>query len=87
MGAKYDHYLILFWTEELEFFVNCSDCEAIKTQDDINLLKYYIKEYKEDGPALYCCKKRQMRPQKPYYKYIKPKNHALFDECGPERSE
>lgn len=37
------------------------------------------------GALLYCARRRKMRPQGYYYKYLVPETHVLFDACGPER--
>ncbi len=34
---------------------------------------------------LFACRKRKMRPQKPWYKNVPEKFHNIFNECGPER--
>lgn len=86
----------LIWDDELNFAILCNDlfywatadCEPIKSQGDIDLLVSSMKDVGDDeinGPYLYCCRKRGMRPQTPFYRYIHQCNHELFNECGPSR--
>ncbi len=39
------------------------------------------------GLLLFCCRKRKMRPQKPYLDKIPKHFLPIFLECGPERDE
>lgn len=78
-------------------YVNCNDlfwwgtadCEPVeaedmpllrKTFDDLKNLgaKYYL-------PDLFCARKREMRPQKPWLDRVEPKVLELFLEVGPGR--
>lgn len=91
--AKHDACGCIFWTEKLEFFIGCNDmfwwatadAEEIKTVDDITLLEKCLGDSEAFGFELYCCRKRAMRPQGAYYKYIDKKDWHLFDACGPRR--
>ena len=65
------------------FFWACADSEEFELSDLDDLNQAY-KDSPEDGDLLWCCRKRGMRPQKPYYKYFKEPEHKLFDACGPE---
>lgn len=68
------------------FYWGCADAQEI-TIDDISDFNKAIKETERHGEILWCCRKRNMRPQKPYYKYFNEKETKLFDDCGPERDE
>jgi hypothetical protein len=87
--------------EALTFFAQCSDVfywgsadvEPI-TPETIWDLEHAFKDVKiakdgdwdiSEGTYLYCARRRQMRPQGAMYKYLDPKTHHLFDQCGPER--
>lgn len=58
------------------FIWGCSDAEEIETSDDIELLRQSIKDctsiepHSSHGTLLYCARKRNMRPQGAYYKYL-----------------
>lgn len=58
------------------FAWGCADVEDIESSDDIELLRQSIKDCLEieqrssHGVLLYCARKRQMRPQGAYYKYL-----------------
>lgn len=39
------------------------------------------------APLLWCCRQRNMRPQTPFYDAIPQELHALFNACGPERTD
>lgn len=83
----------IWWTEDLEFFVNCSDLfywacsdvEPVETDSDIDLLIKACKDAGLDGPLLYCARKRGVRPQGAYYKHFSPEARPLFDQCGAYR--
>lgn len=89
---KYDACDELYWDAFLEFYVHCNDffawacadCEHVNGKEDLELLKECFKDSEYHGVLLYCAKKRKMRPQGAYYKYLK-KDEKLFDACGPER--
>lgn len=71
-------------TKEQEIAVICNDvfawgfadAEDIETSDDIELLRQSIKDCtaieprSSHGALLYCARKRNMRPQGAYYKYL-----------------
>jgi len=77
------------------FFVNCNDLFAWASADcerfdigDIPALEKAIQDAGEiHGIALWCCRKRGMRPQRPVYlqELKDPALSAMFDACGPER--
>lgn len=79
--------------KETKIVVNCndvfywaySDFEYIEESelDDLNeccVLTPY-------GTMLWVCRKRKMRPQKPWYERFNEKEIELFNACGPERKE
>lgn len=91
--AKYDAVTYLFWNENVEFFVFCSDAfywgtadlEPIISENDIDLLEKSFEEGGDDGALLYCCRKRECRPQNAMYEYIDKDKWPLFDQTGPQR--
>ena len=94
LAAKYEIHECLYWKENLEFYINCNDfffwacadAEKIETEEDINLLeRSLIDAGAINGPHLYCARRRKMRPQGAYYKFLSEKNWQLFNEAGPER--
>lgn len=68
------------------FFWACADGEEVTT-DDLPSLVECIKLHEKYGNILWVCRKRVMRPQAPYYKYIPEELHPLFDAAGPERTD
>lgn len=54
---------------------------------DLPDFKKALEESPKNGDLLWCCRKRGMRPQNPYYKYFSDEEKALFDATGPERDE
>ena len=59
------------------FVWGCADLEDIEGPDDLELLRQSMKDVQEvggrtasHGPELYCSRKRQMRPQGAFYKYL-----------------
>lgn len=93
--SENDIHSYLFWSDKLEFFINCNDffwwgcadLEPIKYDDDMALLLECLGLDGTHGPLLYCARKRQMRPQGAYYKYIGKDLWPLFDACGPVREK
>lgn len=90
----------LWWYSEgdtLRFAITCSDyfcwgCADAEDiyEDDIPLLEECFRDAKAvgdgyDAGELYCCRKRQMRPQGACYEYLNPKIQPLIDACGPYR--
>jgi len=86
----------LWWDEELNFYIMCSDlfsiasadCEPIESMEDVNLLNDCIlecetaKEYHGVvGFLLYCARKRKSRPIKLMYEYINEALWPLLDDC------
>lgn len=92
-AAEQDIYEDIYWDEDLNFYINCNDlffwgCADSEdlTEADFDLLKQaYEDSDTMAGTLLYCCRKRNMRPQGAYYKYIEEEYWHLFDACGPER--
>jgi hypothetical protein len=65
------------------FYWACSDSEEIKPEEIKDLVECLkLTEY---GSMLWVCRKRKMRPQKPWYNDFTEEEKALFDACGPER--
>ncbi len=82
------------------FYWACADCEPIEEGDD-EILRGVFRDLNEadwwDGchvRALFCCRKRKMRPQYPFFRRFDPATQewedslppavrALFDACGP----
>ena len=80
--------------DKLKLWVLCNDLFWWGAADgeDFELsnlpdLEKALEDAPEHGDILWCCRKRGMRPQKPYYKYFTATEAALFDACGPERDE
>lgn len=81
----------------LQFFINCNDifywacadCEEITNSSDIDLLERSMEDCDrfddDNGSILYCARKRQVRPQGAFYKYIEKNAHVVFNACGSER--
>lgn len=90
--ARYDAYDDLFWTDGLEFSIRCSDffhwgcsdSEPIEAED-LPLLRQSLGEDEANGALLYCCRKRQMRPQGAAYRDLARDRWGLYDRCGPKR--
>jgi hypothetical protein len=82
----------------IQFYINCSDlfhwgcadCQYFSELDIPNLIQAYKDMLECEQPRyftdLWCCRKREMRPQKPYYKFLCEQTIKLFNECGPERN-
>lgn len=77
-----------------ELYINCNDLFywAVAEGEDIDLsdmpdLDAALKDSPEHGQLLWVCRKRKMRPQKPYYKYFNKAEKKLFSACGPRRKE
>lgn len=66
------------------FFWGCSDSEEI-TLEEIPALEECLRLSPKNGPLLWCARKREMRPQPPYYQEFSEEEKVLFDACGPER--
>jgi hypothetical protein len=67
------------------FYWACADGERL----ELSGLPGFITTLAECsyGELLWCCRKRKMRPQKPYYKYFTPEEVVLFDAAGPPRTD
>lgn len=91
--AEYDIASSLYWNADLEFCIICSDlfawgrtdCEAIESENDIDLLIKSCEDCGLNGPELYCARKRKRRPHGAYYQYFDASVLPLFDACGPYR--
>ena len=66
------------------FYWGAGDAEDIEISE-LSELRKAMRESEEHGASLWCCRKRGMRPQRPYYKMFTEAERALFDACGPER--
>jgi hypothetical protein len=90
--AEHDVREYVFWTSDLEFYVDCSDvffwgagdAEQI-TAENFEEFKSAVVEAGADGPALFCARMRKERPQGAVYEHLDEENWALFDACGPRR--
>lgn len=67
------------------FYWACADDEAFDAANDLEDFNLAYKDSPKNGGILWCCRKRGMRPQNPYYKYFNQEEAKLFDACGPER--
>jgi len=72
------------------FFWACTDCEELGPSS-IGDLEQAVADARaagdeSSGHLLWVCRRRGMRPQKPYYKYFDSDVAKLFDACGPERA-
>lgn len=84
----------LFWTQDLRFFVLCndlfhwgsSDMEPL-TKENLPELVRACQEAGDDGPLLFCARRRGMRPQAAMYQHLDEKNWPLFDTAGPDRKK
>jgi hypothetical protein len=79
---------------KIRLLVNCSDlffwasCDAEEfVFEDLADFKRAFEESPEHGDILWCCRKRGMRPQRPYYKHFGKEEALLFDAAGPERKD
>lgn len=80
--------------EIVKFFVNCNDVfvwglsesELIEPKEIKDLYACY-NETEQFGDMLWACRKRNMRPQKPWFKDMNQNEKKLFEACGPERKE
>lgn len=92
--ADHDIREYLFWTQDLRFFVTCndlfhwgsSDLEPLTAESLPDLVRA-CEEAEDDGPLLYCARRRYMRPQAAMYRHLAEKHWPLFDAAGPERGE
>lgn len=94
---KHQLFEYVVWDKDLNFYVDCSDVFYWATSEgeplemrDVALLEDALKDchyVRDDAIALYACRKRGMRPQKPFYAYIEDGHQDLFNACGPERTE
>lgn len=77
------------------FYWGCADAEEI-TPENLHMLEQAYKDCEAAvdekynvvyGNALFAARVRKMRPQKPCYRDWSPQLKALFNECGPERTD
>lgn len=66
------------------FYWACADAEDI-TVEELGDLTACLKLSPKYGIMLWCCRKRKMRPQSPWYERFSDNEKKLFDACGPER--
>lgn len=81
--SKIDDYLYVRLENKPELFINCSDffhwaCADCELIEDWELLCDLVDKIGGEGALLYCCMKRQMSPQEPFFKHLKEENHELF---------
>jgi hypothetical protein len=92
--AENDIREYLFWTQDLHFFIlcndlfcwGCSDLEPLAEESLLDLARACA-DAGDDGPLLYCARRRGMRPQIAMYEHFEERNWPLFDSAGPEREK
>jgi hypothetical protein len=95
---QYDFESELCWnydpakSDNLYFFVICNDQFYWATADgervtdeNIDILEQALKDGGDWGPALFCSRSREMRPQGALYAHIPQELWHWFDATGPER--
>lgn len=83
----------VFWDCSLSVHVNCNDvfgwgcadAETIENEEDLAIFVQAAKDSEAYCDALYCARKRGMRPQGAYIKLAPDDIKNLFKDCGPER--
>lgn len=80
----------LWWRVDSEYapitlLINCNDYPSNIEQLERAYTDCILVNEGPRAHLLFCCRKRKMRPQKPYYKHLAEALHPLFDACGPER--
>jgi len=79
------------------FYWACSDAVDLEVED-LPLLQQTYDDLKaletlecpiliDNVELLYCARKRMMRPQGAFYKYLPKETWTLFNACGPHRKE
>lgn len=68
------------------FYWACADAEKL-TEENLDIFEKAHADDPKNGSLLFCCRVREMRPQKPFYDYLDKDKHHLYDECGPIRNE
>ena len=64
----------------------CAELKALDpTRDQVKEEGATYNAYFVWGSLLYCSRRRNMRPQKAFYRSIPEELHSRFDACGPER--
>ena len=82
---KEQNIKIYVWLNDV-FYWAFSDREEIKIDEIKDLNACYV-EVDVWGGMLWGCRKRKMRPQKPWFEQFNDKQKELFEACGPERDE
>ena len=92
ISSKYDMMEELYWTTDLQFYINCNDVFLWGSADaedvtlkSLNVLEQSYIDAEFDGAYLYCARQRKIRPQGALYSSINKKHWDLFNACGPER--
>lgn len=93
--AAYDVQDDLWWNADPQFFIICNDVfywggadfEDVADEADLALLEKSLIDSKLYGTALYCARRRKMRPQKQYYELLDAAYAGMFIATGPERDE
>ena len=91
--AKHDDHGMLWWNDNLQFYIICNDMFSWGTadlepisEDSLSELENAYKDGGDWGTELYCARRRKKRPQGAFYAEIDESVWHLFDACGPERS-
>lgn len=69
----------------IDFFIDCSDSEEVKSDEDLDLLEASLKDADIFGDYLYAARKRGMRPQGAIYANFSAEEAELFNAVGPYR--
>jgi hypothetical protein len=83
--------LVINIDTEITYYVDCSDffwwgCADGEDvlEEDLPALLQALKDSPKNGELLYCARKRGVRPQGAYYKYLEG-DEELFNACGVDR--
>lgn len=98
-AAKFDYYSSIFWRVDGEyapimFFAICNDvfvwysadAEPI-TPENLELFEASLADTDIVGAELFAARARGMRPRRSYYRALDDRVVALFEACGPERTD
>lgn len=86
-------YVRTFNEDEVKIVINANDVFYWAYSDFEYIEESELSELEECfkltnyGDMLWVCRKRNMRPQKPWYERFNEKEKELFNACGPEREE